>query len=402
MTRRLDLRTRLVLLGTAGVAATLALGGLLLVLALKFALVRSLEDTARHTANDVAELALAGELSDPVPTSGSGVVQLVDGDGRILAASIGADRLVALLRPDDLDRARTGQTVHLRGPEGETLVVAAPVPGQGTVLVAVSARDAQQTVRALRTTLLVAFPLLLACLVAIAWRLVGATLRPVEEARARQRAFVADAAHELRSPLASLRTQLEVAAHLGEQADPEELLTDVARLNRLTDDLLLLARVDERASTRREPVELLDLVRGLRARYPTVAVTGTPQSTSGDRGQLERIVANLVDNGLRHARGTVAVDVSRDGPQVLVTVTDDGPGIPAEDRERVFGRFTRLDDARGRGGGGTGLGLAIVRELVAAHNGTVRLSDAGPGLRAEVRLPRFVGPVEVADRQVGQ
>ncbi|WP_412544177.1 ATP-binding protein [Longispora sp. K20-0274] len=400
--RRLGLRGRLMLLGTAGVAATLAVGGVLLVLALKFALLRSLEDTARHTATDVAELAVAGELPDPVPAGGTGAVQLVDGDSRVLAASIGADRLVALLRPADLDRARTGQTITLRGPEGAILVVAQPARGVGTVLVAVSARDAEQTVRALRTTLLIAFPVFLACLAAIAWRLIGATLRPVEEARARQRAFVADAAHELRSPLASLRTQLEVAAHLGEPADPEELLADVARLGRLTDDLLLLARVDERAGTRSEPVELLGLVRGLRGRYPTVTVTGTPQSTTGDRGQLERVVANLVDNGLRHARTQVAVDVTRDGPQVLVTVTDDGPGIPAADRERVFGRFTRLDGARGRDGGGSGLGLAIVRELVAAHNGTVRLTDAGPGLRAEVRLPRLVGPVETADRQPGQ
>ena len=101
------------------------------------------------------------------------------------------------------------------------------------------------------------------------------------------------------------------------------------------------------------------------------------------------MVANLVDNAVRHARSRVVLAAEpRAARTTLVTVTDDGPGIPAADRERVFDRFTRLDDARARDAGGAGLGLAIVRELVRRHGGTVRLTDAhpGPGLRAEVRL----------------
>jgi signal transduction histidine kinase len=104
-------------------------------------------------------------------------------------------------------------------------------------------------------------------------------------------------------------------------------------------------------------------------------------------------VLNLVDNAVRHARHRVVLRAEAEGQEVLVSVVDDGEGIPGPLRERVFDRFTRLDDGRARDAGGTGLGLAIVRELVRRHGGTVRLLDARPGVRAEVRLPRFVDSV---------
>jgi signal transduction histidine kinase len=107
----------------------------------------------------------------------------------------------------------------------------------------------------------------------------------------------------------------------------------------------------------------------------------------GDPVALRRVLTNLVDNGVRHAAGSVCVAVGTVDGAAVLTVTDDGPGIPAADRERVFDRFTRLDAGRGREEGGVGLGLAIVRELVRAHGGTVTLADARPGLRAEIRLP---------------
>jgi signal transduction histidine kinase len=138
------------------------------------------------------------------------------------------------------------------------------------------------------------------------------------------------------------------------------------------------------------PVDVGALLAAVAARYPATVVlrpvAGAPW-TVGDEAALDRVVANLVDNAVRHARSRVELAATVAGDQVEITVTDDGPGIPAADRERVFDRFTRLDDARARDAGGAGLGLSIVRELVARHGGTVTLGDAAPGLVATVRLP---------------
>src|SRR5262249_53578498 len=159
---------------------------------------------------------------------------------------------------------------------------------------------------------------------------------------------------------------LEVAQRLNEPVAAAELLADVQRLGRLVDDLLLLARADEGVpATRREPVELGALAtegaaRCAGAEVPVAAFADrSPRWTVGDPDGLGRVLTNLVDSAARHARTGVRVAVRADGRDALVTVTDDGPGIPAEDRERVFDRFTRLDDARARDGGGAGLGLAI-------------------------------------------
>jgi signal transduction histidine kinase len=220
----------------------------------------------------------------------------------------------------------------------------------------------------------------------------------LEGANARQRAFVADAAHELRSPLASLRTQLEVAVHLGDRADwpatATGALVDIERLGTLVDDLLLLARMDEPGAAgrfRRGPVDLAELTTELVADYAEarvpVTVRAAPVIVEGDAHALRRMLRNLLDNAVRHAESVVEVDVSVRAGSATMVVRDDGPGIPEPDRERVFARFTRLDDARSRDAGGSGLGLAIVRELVLAHGGTVALGDAGPGLKVTVRLP---------------
>jgi len=212
---------------------------------------------------------------------------------------------------------------------------------------------------------------------------------------------VADAAHELRSPLAAMRTELEVAGRHGIPADlVPDLLADVVRLSRLVDDLLLLARADDgggRApaavggggpvAVRELLLDVADRCRG--ARVPVALAECAPPDLTvrGDRDALVRAVTNLVDNAVRHASCRVTLTGYAEGGTAVMEVTDDGPGIPAADRERVFDRFTRLDDGRARDDGGTGLGLAIVRELVRQHEGTVRLDDAGPGVRAAIRLP---------------
>lgn len=434
---RLGLRGRLILLGTAGLAVGLAIGGVVLVGVLQSTLESAVDDAARQTARDVAELIDAGRLPDPIPAGGTTIVQVVDADGQVRAASLGGDRLVSSVPPRALATS-DGSLGYLPGSRfGVSEVVrvvtvtAGPAADRQTVVVAVPAGEIADSVQIVRVGLLVGYAVLLATVAALAWRLVSATLRPVtalregaeeitgtgsaaslpvprardeihalavtlngmlarlDAARKRQRAFVADAAHELRSPLASLRTQLEVAAAV-DGRDVDDLLPEVQRMTRLVDDLLLLARVDDAVPRRRVSVELTSLVRTTLARYaerrvPVVLSAEEVPPVLGDPDALTRVLENVLDNAVRHARSSVRVELAA-GP--VLTVSDDGPGIPAAERVKAFGRFTRLADARDRDSGGSGLGLAIVRELVTQHGGTVTLSDADPyGLCVEVRLP---------------
>jgi len=126
------------------------------------------------------------------------------------------------------------------------------------------------------------------------------------------------------------------------------------------------------------------------ARVPVTVATGPAVYAAANAEELRRVLANLVDNAVRHARAVVSLEVHAEGGHTVLTVADDGPGIPAAERERVFERFARLDDARDRDAGGTGLGLAIVRELVRRSGGSISLQDnpSGPGIVAVVHLPR--------------
>jgi len=450
---RLSLRSRLMAIGVTGLAVALAVGGVAMYAVLHYAIDHTLDSEAQATARQVEALVGSGQLPQPIPVSGAQIVQVVDARNRVLTASVNGDRLTSLLRPSEVARARAGATLSVPGSRagvnGPLRVTADPADspsGPVTVVVAQQVQDLLQGERLLRTILLVTFPLLLAVLALIAWFVIGRTLRPVHElrvgavrisgeqreerlsvpvaadeiralaltlndmldrleaARARQRAFVADAAHELRSPLTSMRTQLEVARQLGEGGPlADDLLADVTRLSALVEDLLLLARADSGPSSTPEPLLVQPLLRELAERYaaarvPVVAEDGAPVAASAAPGDLDRVLSNLVDNAVRHATSRVSVGAAAEGPWTVLTVTDDGPGIAAQDRDRVFERFARLDDARDRDAGGTGLGLSIVRQLVGKAGGSVRLGDAGgapgaPGLRVEVRLPKAqLGP----------
>jgi signal transduction histidine kinase len=221
----------------------------------------------------------------------------------------------------------------------------------------------------------------------------NAMLARLQAAQAAQRRFVADASHELRSPLATIGTGLELLARGNAGPDAVDALRgETARLGRLVDALLLLARADERGLTpRREDVDLDEVAQAQRWRPSGVVpqIVAAPVRVVGDRGQLAQVVRNLVDNACRHARSRVLVTVRREGRgDAVLEVADDGPGVPPDQRARVFARFVRLDDARARTDGGAGLGLAIVAEVVAAHGGTVDVVD-GPlgGALFRVRLP---------------
>ncbi|MEU3899557.1 ATP-binding protein [Streptomyces sp. NPDC045251] len=215
------------------------------------------------------------------------------------------------------------------------------------------------------------------------------TLAALESSVERQRRFVADASHELRSPIASLRTQLEVAAAHPELLDLDGAVEDTVRLQRLAADLLLLARLDAGERPADARVDLAGLAREAAGGRAGVRVRAEDDVTvAGSRGQLGRVLANLLDNAQRHARSAVEVSVRRDGEAAVVAVADDGEGVPAADRERVFERFVRLDAARSRDDGGAGLGLAIARDVAVRHGGTLTVHDApAGGALFELRLP---------------
>ncbi|MEV8515642.1 ATP-binding protein [Dactylosporangium sp. NPDC051484] len=438
----LSLRGRLVLLGTSGLIVGLSIAGIAMATAMTYSFRGSLDRSADGTVTEIAALLdEGGRLPEPLPAPSKQVVQVLDPQHRsVQAGDQTADLLVPLLRGPEVDRALHGERVEVPGDRAVQpdmlRVTAHQVTDGRIILVGVPLGDFHRSLDLLRTALWVTYPALVFVLVVIAWRVVGAALSPVDRlrlgaeritgaatderlpvppssdeiqrlaitlnhmldrlavSRARQRAFIADAAHELRSPLASIRIQIEVAQKLGDWAAvSDDVITDLDRLSRLVDDLLLLARADASDPRRSalEPVELHTLLTSLAKRFDTVTVEpGESLWTEGDPDALHRIVLNLVDNAVRHARTRVVLAASPEGSsEVLVTVTDDGEGIPAPLRERVFDRFARLDDGRARDAGGSGLGLAIVRELTRRHGGTVRLIDARPGVRAEVRLPRL-------------
>jgi signal transduction histidine kinase len=440
--RHWTLRTRLLTIGLLGLALAQAIGSVGLYAALSVESLRRVDRAADATAAEVARLVTTGRLPQTLPVAGVEIIQVLDAQGRVVSASVNADRLTSILRPDEVERAREepvtvpgsrlGLTSRLRvratdvdaGGTPRTIVVAEPVDdlvGSGEVL---------------RTVLLVSYPVILLLLGLIAWRVIGAALRPVEalrsaaegisgsggedrlpvpesddeihalaetlnsmldrlaQARAREADFVADAAHELRSPLASMRMQIDVARRLGEGGGTlDELDIDVARMSTLVDDLLMLARLDSGSVSGTDDItdvraEIERAAAGWPAESVRVVVEPGPgRSVRMRADELARVLTNLVGNAVRHSTA-VRLSVEPAGGRVVIRVDDNGPGIPEADREIVFDRFTRLDDARDRDVGGTGLGLAIVRGLVRAHGGEVRLARSPlGGLRAEVDLP---------------
>ncbi|MEU3000870.1 HAMP domain-containing sensor histidine kinase [Streptomyces sp. NPDC006863] len=227
-------------------------------------------------------------------------------------------------------------------------------------------------------------------------RTTNETLAVLEASVERQRRFVADASHELRSPIASLRTQLEVAAAHPDLLDLPGAVADTVRLQVLAADLLLLARLDAGEKPGGGTVELGALVReevsqrtGDRIAVAVEVPEDAAFEVDGSRGQLARVIGNLLDNAQRHAAASVAVSVAAEGRGVRVEVRDDGAGVPEAERERIFERFVRLDDARSRDDGGAGLGLAIARDVAARHGGTLTVHRAHEGGAAfRLWLPR--------------
>lgn len=433
----MSLRARLTLVATAVAAIGLGLAGIFIQILLERTLLSALEESARSHASDIATLVEADRLTNPLPSSGAAIAQVIDAENRVVASTPGGDQLAPIVAGADLDAVRTGDTVDMPGTrlglDEPFLVVAADAEigaEAHTVLVAVSLEEQQRTADLLKLAAGGVATSVVAAVAALTWFITGRTLQPVEQLRqgaaeitgtgerrllpipagrdelhrlavtlndmldrleaasARQRAFVADAAHELRSPIAALRTELEVALAHPEQVDPyetgREALAEVERMAQLVDDLLVLARLDERTVHTAHDLDLReivgDVVESLREPSVRVTIDGDESvAVRGDRRGLARMVRNLLDNAVRHAATTVELQLRQAGERVELRVANDGPPIPDSDRERVFERFTRLDDARSRDSGGAGLGLAIVREIAVSHSGSVWVEDGPAG-----------------------
>lgn len=409
----------------------------------------SLMDQVR-TAATLRAVDVAGVLESGTPPASLAVndeedlaIQVLDHRGLVVASSpnVEGEPAMAEVAPGQSTQA-SGLPIGDGDTEYVVVAVTARAPaGRFTVLVTRSTETVSESTATVGGVLMVSLPLLLLIVGLTTWRVVGRALRPVEAMRAevdeisaaelhrrvpdppgrdeiarlaatmnrmldrlersqaRQRRFVSDASHELRSPVSTIRQHAEVALAYPERTSTVELaetvLAEDLRVQRLVEDLLLLARADEHTLVvHRRPVDFDDLVfeEAARLRETTSLHIDTTAASAGrvmgDAAQLRRLLRNLADNAARHAAGRVTVSLGYDGDIVVLHVEDDGPGVPPAERERVFERFVRLDDARAREAGGSGLGLAIVAEITTAHGGTVAVGDSAlGGARFELRLP---------------
>lgn len=448
---RLPIRARLTLAFAAAMALVIGGGGYLLYQHFAVSLDRTLNQSLRTRAADAATLVQqvhggdgqqresGGGLAEPPPISVSGdeFAQALDARGRIFDQTRGLGRR-PLLDSAQLARARTGPLLLPRARRlgVEVRLLAVPVGAQDkrlVIVVGLPLRSRDATLASLRSELLIGGPLALLVASIVGYLVAAAALRPVERMRtqadsiserrlserlpvprardelgrlgqtlnsmlarieqgvARERSFVADASHELRSPLALLRAEVELALEaprgneelrsalrsVGEEAD---------RLSQLAEDLLLLARLDEgRLELRQETIELRGLLENVASRFArraeeagrAIAVDARDVNVSADRLRLEQALANLVENALRHGAGTVRLEAELADEGVAIHVADEGGGFPQDFLPVAFERFSRADQARASGG--AGLGLAIVKAIVDAHEGNVTLGGGSQG-----------------------
>jgi signal transduction histidine kinase len=414
----------------------------------------ALDNSLRARANDLAAL-VAGSSGPPDLGSGGlieseeGFSQILDERGNVVASTLAPGQRP--LGPSEVERATQGSILigdrAVPSIEGDARIIASPADsgaGSFVVVAGASTQDRSETLAGLAGSFLIGAPiaLLLAC--GLGYLLAGRALVPVEAMRRRareitlersgdrlplpraddeihqlgatlnemldrieaslerERVFVADASHELRGPLAVLRTELELAGR--QERSPEELRAalgsaaeEVDRLSQLAEDLLVIARSDQgRLPIARQRVELQTLLERVRERFVRRATEGgreivvdasDSESAELDPLRIEQALGNLIENALRHGGGEVRLSARRDNGATVFEVSDQGPGFPDGFESRAFERFTRADD--GRTGGGAGLGLAIARAIAVAHGGEVEISDSGAAATTlRITLPR--------------
>jgi signal transduction histidine kinase len=438
------------LLTVALVVSVTALAGFL-----RATLVHNVESHLDHQIDEVVALAKRGDLGAAIPPTGreSGQIQVIAGDGRVVARSEGVastTRLDVLARPSpggQVSATVDGRRVDGdRGEQYRVVARATDTPAGPVVVYGVSTlRGAQRAVRALRVASLVGIPALVLMAALFAWRAVRRALAPVDAMSAEvdeieahaldrrlaapagddeiarlartlnhmldrldnavrlQRRFAADASHELRSPLAAARAQLEVGLAYPDRTDwpttAANVLDEVNRLERLAGELLDLARFaggstadGQGVTPRRERFDLAELVAREAAspEWRNLPLTTRPAPAAAvvaDPDLVTRAVRNLLANAGRHARSSVVVETGASGASAWVRVANDGPPIPAGDRERIFEPFARLDGARDATRGGAGLGLAIARRNARAHDGDLTLEPGDDGAAFRLTLP---------------
>jgi len=438
----MSVRLRITLVAALLAGLAIAIAAVVLVTTLRSTLIEAADTSSRTRADELVVTAARGLLTETIANiAEEGVAQVVTDEGVILAAS-----------ENITGEARLSDVVPERGEQVKLILRNAPdederedyrvwaVRGNGvTAYVGTSLEDENEVIFELTRSLVIGLPLLVALFAAGTWLMVGRTLRPVEDIRAevasishrrldrrvptpptndeigrlartmnemlgrleeaseRQRAFVGNASHELQSPLASFRTQLEVAAaHPGGADWPSlatNLLADGNRMEGLVQDLLFLAREDAETTRSTSPVDfddvVLEEVTRMRSTCPAdVHADGVSAAPlPGHREDLARLVRNLLDNACAYASSRVDVTLQTTDGRVELTVSDDGPGVAEEDKPRIFERFYRADPVRNRHTSGTGLGLAIAAAVAEAHGGTIAVTDGDPGARFVVSLP---------------
>ncbi|HET6173657.1 MAG TPA: ATP-binding protein [Gaiellales bacterium] len=445
-------------------AAVLILSGSILYLRVGSHLSSALDRQLRLRANDLAVLAarpgrpLASEHRSRFVETGESYAQVLDGRGHVLD-STGKLGRASVLSADELRRALAGAIFTNResvpGLDEPSRILATHVTRQGrrlVLVVGITREDRAETLRSLRDELLIAGPIALLLATLAGYALAGLALRPVESMRRRaaaisaerpgdrlpvpqtrdeverlgetlnamlarleaallrERTFVADAGHELRTPLALLRTELELALRHGEgEAELRDALRrsseEVDRLTQLAEALLLIARSDQgQLELRLEELEASDLLDSIATRFEWRAKeAGRPLSVSaepglqlrGDGMRLEQALGNLVENALRHGDGEVTLSATGNDGVVELHVRDEGAGFPPAFIPDAFTRFARPDQARARAG--SGLGLSIVRTIAEAHEGGAQVVNlpAG-GADVWLTLPR-TGPLQEPD-----
>jgi signal transduction histidine kinase len=436
-------RVRTTAVATLVVGTVLVVAAIALVILLRNSLTEDLRAQARLRARGVGVQLSEGTLPAPIPATGDGedeYIQVLDSSGDVVASTQNVSGGPPLVR------LSPGESTQLPVPfdEDPFLAVARSVetPQGGTVVVGRALDNVRESSGTLSRLLMIGVPLLLIVVAAVTWRVVGKALAPVERIRAevdaisveelhrrvpipatgdeiarlgetmnemlgrleagqaRQRRFVSDASHELRSPVASIRQHAEVTLAHPTSTSTEDLaelvLAEGLRLQRLVEDLLLLARMDETSSDGFKAVvdfddivfEEVDRIRQVSSKTIDTSRVSAGR-VFGDSKRLARLVGNVLDNAARHSRDTISVSLFEEGDEVVFRVDDDGLGIPPAERQRIFERFVRLEDARDRDSGGSGLGLAIVSEVAAYHAGLARVMESPlGGARLEIRVPR--------------
>jgi signal transduction histidine kinase len=425
---------------TIVVAIALVVGAAGLIAALRRTMVDEVAEAARAQASDVVRQ-LEADRPPVLEVAGADeqLIQVMTPAGAVVASSLNMEGRPAVVR------LAPGQSANVVTPLDDDEFVAVAEGAQTSdgpriVLVARALVDVLDTTTVITRLLIIGLPLLVAVVALTTWFAVGRALAPVEairrevdaisaaqlhrrvpqpkaddeigrlaatmnrmlerleSARNSQRRFVSDASHELRSPITVIRQHAEVALAHPDRVTAAELaevvLAEQQRMQRLVEDLLLLARADEHVPLPREAVDLDDLAfeEGHRLRSTTSKHVDTSGVSAvrvqGDADALRRVIRNVGENAARHASSRVDITLVERRNGVVLTIDDDGPGIPESERVRVLHRFVRLDEARSRDEGGSGLGLSIVDEVVRAHGGSVLIEESPlGGARIQIALP---------------